>query len=243
MKDRTRKLLVSFGLVTMGLVGMGSPLAASTFSADLTVNLLFPAPFPGLVIAPRGMGDAVLPPCVGVAVAPGGVNPCNGPTDAFNAGTNTLTFTVGQIAGFANLPTGSAFAVSSGTSERVDVFNATANVLMVNFGGTYNYHLATTAVAPEFAFAFEMFDISANGVVVFGPKMNQIASPPNATAPIPPGPFPIGFILALPAMSDTVMRIDPIVSGGANVPEPATVLLLVSGLCVLKISKAMLKRS
>lgn len=231
MRTSLRKLgaHVFLLLLTLCVGGWLSTVSAdpATFSADLTVNLTFPAPIPGVLAVAVGAGP-VLPPCVVVAAGQA-AGVCANPTSTFVPAVNTLTFTAGPIAGNAGPGAGFVFASSSGVSHTITLTNLGAAPLTVGLGGNYNFNLQTTALPGEFASASVFFQIinAGTGAVLFGPIASNITSPPNAQDA---DAVIFGFNLILPPGA-TDITIDPFVEGQAVVvPEPTTLILLGTGL-------------
>jgi hypothetical protein len=157
--------------VLIGVHAMGTAFAlrASSFSANLSVSVVFPS-IAGLPAntSVNGGAAAMLPPCV-VTATPPGTGMCTNPTDTRLSppqGTTTVTFTAGPISGTAP-PGGSVSAVSMGTSEETLIGNlnpfAVAFPLMLSYTATLN-----VAAGPlEFATASYTFNVTANKVGIF----------------------------------------------------------------------------
>ncbi|HEX7334118.1 MAG TPA: PEP-CTERM sorting domain-containing protein [Pyrinomonadaceae bacterium] len=229
MRTSLRKLgaHVFLLLLTLCAGGWFSTVSAdpATFSANLTVNLTFPAPIPGVLAVGIGAGP-VLPLCAVIAVGQA-AGVCANPTSNFAA--NTLTFTAGPINGNAGPGAGFVFASSSGVSHTITLTNLGAAPLNVALGGNYNFNLRTTALAGEFARASVFFQIinESTGAVLFGPIASTITSPPNAQNA---AAVIFGFSMILPPGA-TDVTIDPFVQGqAATIPEPTTLILLGTGL-------------
>lgn len=223
-------------LAALGSAVFTTNLAASivsTFSADLTVSLTFPAPIVNmLAVTTPNPTDAFLPGAVASATGDAGVTQAANPTSNF--ANNTLTFTAGPIAGFAGSGGGSAQAVSFGTSPTINLNNLTLGMLMIQLSGTYTYHLAATS-GPSgtagAAFSFEVDNTSnPTTVVLFGPIQNAVLAPPDSTAMCNNCAI-AAFNVALPP-GITSINVDPFVSGEAfnMAPEPS---MLIPVCCVV----------
>src|SRR5689334_22493171 len=120
---RKLPLYVFLLLLTLGVGGYVSPVSANpaTFSANLTVNLIFPASIPGMLTVAIA-ADPSLPPCI---VAPTGMagGTCTNPTSTFVAATNTLIFTYGPVNGFAGPGNGFVVASPNGHSHTIVLNN------------------------------------------------------------------------------------------------------------------------
>lgn len=222
-------LFRSILIAALGIGVFTTNLAASivsTFSADLTVNLTFPAPIVNVLdVTTPDPTDAFLPSAVSSATGDAMVTQSADPTSNF--ANNTLTFTAGPIAGSAGSGGGSAQAVSFGASQTISLDNLTMGMLMIELSGTYTYNLAASAGPGGTAGAAFSFQIdnttSPTTVVLFGPTQNAVVAPPNSTAMcnncvIAP------FTFAIPP-GVTSINIDPFVSGeAAAVPEPSMLI-------------------
>jgi hypothetical protein len=223
-------------LAALGSAVFTTNLAASivsTFSADLTVSLTFPAPIVNmLAVTTPNPTDAFLPGAVASATGDAGVTQAANPTSNF--ANNTLTFTAGPIAGFAGSGGGSAQAVSFGTSQTINLNNLTMGMLMIQLSGTYTYHLAATAGpsgAAGASFSFEVDNTSdPTTVVLYGPTQNAVIAPPNSTAMCNNCAI-AAFNVAIPP-GITSINVDPFVSGEAfnMAPEPS---MLIPVCCVV----------
>jgi hypothetical protein len=215
-------------------------LNASSFSANLTVNVVFPSSLADVLTVTPQM-DAFLPPPVGKATGIAGVTKLGAPTSNF--AKNTLTFTAGPIAGFAGPGVGSASAVSFGTSQSVQLDDLLAVMLPITLSGNYTYSVASMAQDMGAAGASVSFQIDniTTGNTIYGPVQMAVVSPPDSSANCKN--CKIGALKFMIPPGVTSIEIDPFVSGKASsVPEPSDILAALCGLCLIAAARIRRKR-
>jgi hypothetical protein len=221
------------------IAGTTARLNASSFSANLTVNVVFPSSLADVLkVTPQK--DAFLPAPVGKATGTAGVM-LKPPTSNF--ANNTLTFTAGPITGFAGPGFGSASAVSFGTSRSVQLDDLLPIMLPITLSGNYTYSVASMAQDMDVAGASVSFQIDniTTGNTIYGPVQMAVVSPPDSSATCKN--CRIGALKFMIPPGVTSIEIDPFVSGKASsVPEPSDILAALCGLCLIAAARIRRKR-
>jgi hypothetical protein len=147
----------------------------------------------------------------------------------FDAGE---VLTLGPIAGQATAPSGFAAATSEGLTREITYRNATASLINLDIFTIINAFLQTTVAGPaEIATASFSFQILEGGAVLSTGSMSISGNDSFSLSTPNPAVTP-AFVLSLQPGQARTLRTEGMVTGLAEVPEPATVLLLCIGLAI-----------
>lgn len=217
-------LIVFLGTFSSGAF---SSVSASTFFADLDVNLVFIPAAPFVLFVNRGAGPD-LPAC-SVATVGSATADCKDPTS--NLGIARLNFHAGSVEGLTLMPFGLAAAESHGTSIQAIVANPGPSSVPFQVELFFVGSLLVTAGPSEVASAGYGFTVERNFTTVSAfTQIHRITCPACGVMSITDSPDAI----VAPPGGVVSYVIDPFVIGQAvTVPEPSTYLLVATGFGIL----------